>query len=74
MIENTFLHIPGMGPKTEQRLWESGVLNWDGFSHDCPIRFPQSKIDSINAALEESRHHLKSGNPNHFSDKLPDKN
>lgn len=71
MIENSFLHIPRIGSKTEQRLWQSGIHSWDDFSPDCPIRFPQTKIETINAALEESRHHFKSGNPNYFSDKLP---
>jgi uncharacterized protein YprB with RNaseH-like and TPR domain len=23
------LHIPGVGPSTEQRLWQAGVLDWD---------------------------------------------
>ena len=71
MIENSFIHIPGIGPKTEQRLWQSGVQSWDDFSPDCPIRFPQFKKDTINAALEESRQHIKSGNPRYFSDMLP---
>ena len=71
MIKNTFIHIPGIGPKTEQGLWQSGIHSWDDFSPDCPIRFPQSKIDAINIALEESRQHIKSGNPNYFTDRLP---
>lgn len=71
MIKNTFLHIPDIGSKTEQRLWQSGIHSWDDFTPDCPVRFPQPKIDRINAALEESRHHFKAGDPDYFSDKLP---
>src|SRR5438874_2020830 len=29
MIERTFLHLPGVGPLTENRLWKSGFLCWD---------------------------------------------
>jgi uncharacterized protein YprB with RNaseH-like and TPR domain/predicted nuclease with RNAse H fold len=29
MIESTFLHIPGIGHRTEQRLWNNGVTSWD---------------------------------------------
>lgn len=28
MLTNTFLHLPGVGEKTEQRLWASGVCCW----------------------------------------------
>ncbi|HYL81087.1 MAG TPA: ribonuclease H-like domain-containing protein [Candidatus Acidoferrum sp.] len=28
MLEHTFLHIPGIGRATEQRIWESGVRTW----------------------------------------------
>jgi len=71
MIENSFLHIPGIGLKTEQRLWQSGTRCWDDFTPDCPVRFSESKIDAINASLEESRKRIKSGDPRCFSDKLP---
>ncbi len=29
MLQNTFLHVPGIGPKTERILWKSGLLTWD---------------------------------------------
>jgi uncharacterized protein YprB with RNaseH-like and TPR domain/predicted nuclease with RNAse H fold len=29
MLRNTFLHIPGIGKTTEQRLWTGGVRDWD---------------------------------------------
>ncbi len=28
MLEHTFVHIPGIGRTTEQRLWECGVRTW----------------------------------------------
>ncbi|WP_158942132.1 ribonuclease H-like domain-containing protein [Granulicella sp. S190] len=34
MLEKTFLHIPGIGAKTELELWHSGIRSWqdlDGF-------------------------------------------
>jgi hypothetical protein len=31
MLEHTFIHIPGIGPKTEQRLWQKGILTWEAF-------------------------------------------
>lgn len=32
MLEQTFLHIPGIGPRTERDLWESGIRSWDDFA------------------------------------------
>jgi hypothetical protein len=40
MLKNTFLHIPGIGIKTEQRFWETGIHNWNDFTPDYPIHLP----------------------------------
>lgn len=38
MLKNTFIHIPGIGPKTEQLLWKRGILTWEDFlDHKKPI-------------------------------------
>lgn len=29
MIEQTFVHMPGVGPSTESRLWQNGYKCWD---------------------------------------------
>jgi uncharacterized protein YprB with RNaseH-like and TPR domain/predicted nuclease with RNAse H fold len=29
MLEQTFLHLPGIGKKTEHRLWQVGFRSWD---------------------------------------------
>jgi uncharacterized protein YprB with RNaseH-like and TPR domain/predicted nuclease with RNAse H fold len=29
MIESTFLHLPGVGHRSEQQLWKNGVTTWD---------------------------------------------
>ena len=31
MLEHTFIHIPGIGAKTEQHLWRSGIHTWNDF-------------------------------------------
>ena len=31
MLQNTFLHIPGIGIKSEQALWKKGIRSWDDF-------------------------------------------
>jgi uncharacterized protein YprB with RNaseH-like and TPR domain/predicted nuclease with RNAse H fold len=29
MLQQTFIHIPGIGKQTEQELWEHGIRSWD---------------------------------------------
>lgn len=29
MLQQTFVHIPGIGKRTESELWENGILSWD---------------------------------------------
>ncbi len=31
MLENTFIHILGIGPKTEQAIWRKGIRTWKDF-------------------------------------------
>ena len=31
MLERTFLHIPGIGPKTEKHLWQQDILTWNHY-------------------------------------------
>ncbi|MFB6217206.1 MAG: ribonuclease H-like domain-containing protein, partial [Candidatus Aenigmatarchaeota archaeon] len=31
MLRNTFLHVPGIGEKTERKIWDSGVKTWNDF-------------------------------------------
>ena len=41
MLEHTFIHIPGVGPKTERLLWKRGILTWEDFlAHKNPILSP----------------------------------
>ena len=38
MLDHTFIHIAGIGPKTERHLWDRGILTWKQFlSHPGPI-------------------------------------
>lgn len=31
MLQQTFIHIPGIGPKTERDLWQVGINSWKDF-------------------------------------------
>ena len=71
MLRSSFVHIGGIGPKTEQRLWESGIETWDSFTDDGPVRFSTERRAAIHKTLEESQSHLMNGVPGFFEQGLP---
>ncbi|MDH3721018.1 MAG: exonuclease [Desulfobacteraceae bacterium] len=74
MLKNTFLHIPGIGIKTEKRLWKSGIYNWDLFlNHRKTAMSPISpkKLDPRSECLKKSINQMASLNPNYFAELIP---
>jgi len=71
MIRNTFMHIPGIGPKTEQNIWAAGVDNWDAFFSREPSNLPAAKRQKLAVELAESVRQLDRRNPSFFADRLP---
>jgi len=70
MLENTFCHMPGIGPKTEAHLWRAGVLCWQD-ACDCPaLPLPPRQADAVARHADESLRHLADGNARHFADRL----
>ncbi len=65
MLINTFLHLPGVGEKTEQRLWASGVHSWSD------ALLASSTAKSWRLLLEASLRHLTARNPAYFAQLLP---
>ena len=69
MLEHTFIHIPGIGAKTEQNLWRRGIYTWqDYLQHEKPV-FSPARDALIRQDLEISMAHRD--NIGFFSDRLP---
>jgi uncharacterized protein YprB with RNaseH-like and TPR domain len=71
MLKNTFLHIPGIGIKTEQRLWKSGINEWDQFFTHLQIGIPPKTIDAMSEYIKESKNQMAFSNPNYFAERIP---
>ena len=71
MLTNSFIHIQSIGAITEQRLWESGIRDWDAFSDNISIPLSVGRKYLLNEGIEESRQHLYQNNPVYFSNCLP---
>lgn len=70
MLNNSFLHIQGIGLKSETALWHSGILNWDDFLRSPPLSLSSARTTYIHEALVKSKINLTS-NPKYFTSLLP---
>jgi hypothetical protein len=71
MIRHTFIHIPGIGPKTEQGLWAAGVEDWDAFDNGTVVWLSTARRQAIADALVASRERLQRRDPAYFAHRLP---
>ncbi len=72
MLTHTFCHLPGIGLKTERRLWSEGVLTWgDLFEREAGQLdlFPRSR--RTRSVLEESFRAFEDLNFDFFAERLP---
>ena len=67
ILPETFVHLAGIGAKTEQRLWRAGVHDWEALE-----RTPLGRRVGVGRAIEESRLALDTGNLDYFFTALPD--
>ncbi len=57
MLEHTFVHIPGIGAKTEQGIWSRGLLTWEDFLRCDREVFSEERDRFIRQELECSLAH-----------------
>jgi hypothetical protein len=55
MLENSFVHLPGIGNETEERLWSEGLRTWAQLHDRVHDIFGAKRALQIQAALEEGR-------------------
>jgi hypothetical protein len=55
MLFNTFIHIPGIGEKTEKAIWRSGIHCWAQWREPFPEILSPAKIRHITFYLEYFR-------------------
>jgi uncharacterized protein YprB with RNaseH-like and TPR domain/predicted nuclease with RNAse H fold len=66
ILSETFVHLEGIGPKTERRLWQAGILDWETLA-----RTQLARRQNIAGALERSRSALERGDLDYFFMELP---
>ena len=71
VLEKSFLHINGIGEKTEVQLWDLEIYNWYHLLGAESLNFPKNKIQLLIQGVNESIKQLDRGNVNYFSNGLP---
>jgi len=57
LLEHTFIHIPGVGPKTERKLWKQGIFTWGDFLNSETLIFSKDRDTFIRDELKRSIRH-----------------
>lgn len=74
MINQTFLHCFGIGPKTEEKLQSLGFNTWeDCLKNPEMLPFSPNKKDRFLNCISQSINDLNDGNLNHIISQLPQK-
>lgn len=71
MLANTFIHVPGIGSVTEQKLWDSGIDSWGDIGALAEGSLSPSKMKDIHHWIDQSNIHLENNNPKFFESHLP---
>lgn len=73
MLKNTFLHVPGVGPKTERKLWEKHVFSWTEFlKNERKISgLSRNGMSKIGEYLLDSMEAVKKNEIDFFAESLP---
>ncbi|MCS7241306.1 MAG: ribonuclease H-like domain-containing protein [Candidatus Caldatribacterium sp.] len=73
MLFATFCHIPKVGEKTERRIWESGIWNWEDalISPFFERSFPKAFVSQVRSFLEKSQRRLEREDAHFFAEHLP---
>ncbi len=69
MLEQTFCHIPGIGPKTEQGLWAAGIGSWQAVAGHPGL--PPRRAALLTQQAAASRDRLQARDAAYFAARLP---
>ncbi len=70
MLQNSFVHLPGIGAETEQKLWDQGLKTWDDLSLNLSRLFGPQKAKKVAFALDESQAAHQAGEIKYFQEKF----
>lgn len=71
MLTSTFVHLNGIGPATERRLWEGGIADWNTFRRETQVPgISPSRKRAYDEQLTVAQSHLDRHDARYFADCL----
>ncbi len=75
MLRHTFIHLEGVGGRTERRLWTAGIGDWAGLrsvrpADLAPLRLSPVRLDRLRAGVDESSERLDGRDAGYFAGRL----
>jgi uncharacterized protein YprB with RNaseH-like and TPR domain len=70
MLTHTFLHISGIGRKTEEEIWATGIHTWDDFKHPANLALRPAVRRLVESHLSKQPQ-AALNSPAYFYDLLP---
>jgi len=72
LIDRSFIFIPGVGERTERKLWEDGVDSWSAFlGMDRAGSIKGARKELADSMIMEARRRLELGDCSYFHDLIP---
>lgn len=73
MLTRSFIHIPGIGEKTERKLWAHGITDWECALDECPKvpGFSVNRWSGVQRQVEDSLRSLQARDHVPFARGLP---
>src|SRR5690606_25509285 len=72
MLNNTYIHVPGVGKSLEQKIWAQGIRTWEEFLElEDTIPIPSVRKARISEEIRISSAHLAAKDCHFFSQRLP---
>lgn len=73
VLQHTFVHLPGIGLKTERSLWEKGICTWEFFRDEDGWKrasIGRTKYEALRERIEICRARLCAVDPQYFAGTL----
>lgn len=68
MLTSTFVHLKGIGPSTERRLWEEGIVDWAAFRREVKLPgLSAPRKELYDAELATAQEELDRRNARYFA-------
>ena len=71
LLRRSFIHLKGVGPRSERHLWKQGIADWDSLAIEAPRHFRGKRLETVLASLAESFEAWDAGDLYFFDRALP---